>query len=75
MTDAPPVVERTGAPSAKPSAGPIIFFDFARGVSAQAVVLGHALNIFVSGIFMVPGQRVFYMQSFAVIIFLCCPAS
>ena len=69
MTDAPPVVERTGAPSAKPAPGPIIFFDFARGISAQAVVLGHALNIFVPGIFMVPGQRVFYMQSFAVIIF------
>ncbi|SDL89985.1 Peptidoglycan/LPS O-acetylase OafA/YrhL, contains acyltransferase and SGNH-hydrolase domains [Arthrobacter sp. ov407] len=69
MTDATPVVERTGALSAKPSGGPIIFFDVARGVSAQAVVLGHALNIFVPGIFMVPGQRVFYMQSFAVIIF------
>lgn len=68
MTDATPVIDRTGAPSAKP-AGPIIFFDFARGISAQAVVLGHALNIFVPGIFMVPGQRVFYMQSFAVIIF------
>ena len=69
MTDTTPVVERTGALSAKPSGGPIIFFDVARGVSAQAVVLGHALNIFVPGIFMVPGQRVFYMQSFAVIIF------
>ncbi|SDI85347.1 Peptidoglycan/LPS O-acetylase OafA/YrhL, contains acyltransferase and SGNH-hydrolase domains [Arthrobacter cupressi] len=46
-----------------------MFFDFARGISAQAVVLGHALNIFLPGIFMVPGHRVFYMQSFAVIIF------
>lgn len=54
---------------AKPATGPIVFFDFARGISAQAVVLGHALNIFLPGIFMVPGQRVFYMQSFAVIIF------
>lgn len=54
---------------AKPTSGPIVFFDFARGISAQAVVLGHALNIFLPGIFMVPGQRVFYMQSFAVIIF------
>ncbi len=48
---------------------PIVFFDFARGISAQAVVLGHGLNIFLPGIFMVPGHRVFYMQSFAVIIF------
>src|SRR5688572_15703043 len=57
------------AGNAKPASGPIVFFDFARGISAQAVVLGHALNIFLPGIFMVPGQRVFYMQSFAVIIF------
>lgn len=48
---------------------PIVFFDFARGISAQAVVLGHGLNIFLPGIFMVPGHHVFYMQSFAVIIF------
>ncbi|MGZ6838928.1 MAG: acyltransferase family protein [Frankiaceae bacterium] len=54
---------------AAPVRGPIIFFDFARGVAAQAVVLGHALNMFVPGIFMVPGHPVFYMQSFAVIIF------
>lgn len=53
----------------KSAPGPIVFFDFARGIAAQAVVLGHALNIFLPGIFMVPGQRVFYMQSFAVIIF------
>jgi peptidoglycan/LPS O-acetylase OafA/YrhL len=62
-------MERTGARAAKSARGPIIFFDFARGVSAQAVVLGHALSIFVPGIFMIPGHHVFYMQSFAVIIF------
>ncbi|MFJ5698132.1 acyltransferase family protein [Arthrobacter sp. NPDC093139] len=55
--------------AAKPAPRTIVFFDFARGISAQAVVLGHALNIFVPGIFMVPGQRVFYIQSFAVVIF------
>lgn len=49
--------------------GPIVFFDFARGVSSQAVVIGHALNIFVPGIFFNPAHRVFYMQSFAVVIF------
>ncbi|MDP5227252.1 MULTISPECIES: acyltransferase family protein [Arthrobacter] len=49
--------------------GPVVFFDFARGVSAQAVVLGHALNIFLPAIFMPPGGHVFYIQSFAVIIF------
>ncbi|WP_180987317.1 acyltransferase [Arthrobacter sp. AFG20] len=54
---------------AKPAPRTIVFFDFARGISAQAVVLGHALNIFLPGIFMVPGQRVFYIQSFAVVIF------
>ena len=53
----------------KPAPRTIVFFEFARGISAQAVVLGHALNIFLPGIFMVPGKRVFYMQSFAVVIF------
>lgn len=56
-----------GTPTPAPQT--IVFFDFARGVAAQAVVLGHALNIFLPGIFMVPGRRVFYMQSFAVVIF------
>ena len=69
MTHPPPLVERSGTKEAAPGRGPVIFFDFARGISAQAVVLGHALNIFVPGIFLVPGHRVFYMQSFAVIIF------
>jgi peptidoglycan/LPS O-acetylase OafA/YrhL len=69
LTEATPVVERPGVRPATSARGPIIFFDFARGVSAQAVVLGHALNIFVPGIFMIPGSHVFYMQSFAVIIF------
>lgn len=55
--------------AAKPAPRTIVFFEFARGISAQAVVLGHALNIFLPGIFMVPGKRVFYMQSFAVVIF------
>lgn len=45
----------------KPAPRTIVFFEFARGISAQAVVLGHALNIFLPGIFMVPGKRVFYM--------------
>jgi peptidoglycan/LPS O-acetylase OafA/YrhL len=62
-------VERSGTKEAAPGRGPVIFFDFARGISAQAVVLGHALNIFVPGIFLVTGHHVFYMQSFAVIIF------
>jgi peptidoglycan/LPS O-acetylase OafA/YrhL len=54
---------------AAPGRGPVIFFDFARGISAQAVVLGHALSMFLPGIFLVAGHHVFYMQSFAVIIF------
>lgn len=67
-TAAPPK-SATAHAAAKPAPRTIVFFDFARGISAQAVVLGHALNIFVPGIFMVPGQRVFYIQSFAVVIF------
>lgn len=67
-TAAPPKTA-TEHKAAKPAPRTIVFFDFARGISAQAVVLGHALNIFVPGIFMVPGQRVFYIQSFAVVIF------
>lgn len=67
-TTAPPK-SATEHVAAKPAPRTIVFFDFARGVSAQAVVLGHALNIFVPGIFMVPGHRVFYIQSFAVVIF------
>jgi len=60
---------RTSEKAPAKAGQPIVFFDFARGISAQAVVLGHGLNIFLPGIFMVPGHRVFYMQSFAVIIF------
>jgi peptidoglycan/LPS O-acetylase OafA/YrhL len=69
LANAAPAVERTGARAATSARGPIIFFEFARGVSAQAVVVGHGLNLFLPGIFMIPGKHVFYMQSFAVVIF------
>ncbi|MET1152793.1 acyltransferase family protein [Arthrobacter sp.] len=64
-----PAMDRPVHLAQTPAPRTIIFFDFARGIAAQAVVLGHALNIFLPGIFMVPGRRVFYMQSFAVVIF------
>lgn len=66
MTESKVAKETTALPGKR---GPVIFFDFARGVSAQAVVLGHAFNLFLPGIFMAPGKPVFYIQSFAVIIF------
>lgn len=46
-----------------------MFFDCARGISAQAVLPVDALNMFLPGIFMVPGQCVFCMQSFTASIF------
>ncbi|WP_159802588.1 acyltransferase family protein [Arthrobacter zhaoguopingii] len=48
----------------------ILYFDVTRAISAQLVVLGHALNIFLPGIFLpTNGSHPFYMQSFAVVIF------
>jgi len=55
---------------------PIVYFDAVRALSAQMVLVGHAFNIFVPGIFMVaargrfrPSTEFFYMQNLGVLLF------
>ena len=54
----------------------ILFFDAVRALSAQIVLVGHSLNIFVPATFMVlrgghyrPGHGIFYMQNLGVLLF------
>lgn len=55
------------------------FFDIVRGVSAQFVVVGHALNVCFPAIFMVPAAAgvleakagLFYLQNVGVLVFFC----
>ena len=54
----------------------ILYFDAVRALSAQMVLVGHSLNIFVPATFMVlrgeryrPGHDIFYMQNLGVLLF------
>jgi peptidoglycan/LPS O-acetylase OafA/YrhL len=73
MTQA--AAHKTGALDAERS----FFFDVVRGVSAQLVVVGHAMNVCFPSFFMVdPGNGVlearkglFYLQNLGVLVFFC----
>ncbi len=54
----------------------ILYFDAVRALSAQMVLVGHACNIFLPGVFMVvsrgrfrPSGDIFYMQNLGVLLF------
>lgn len=65
-----------GPTTVGPVTRPILYFDVVRGLSAQAVLVGHSLNIFFPGIMMSPGGHgyvargdVLYVQNLGVLAF------